>query len=61
MPAVSKAQFRFMKAIENGSIHKPGLSSEKAHEYTSENKSLKGLPEKAGKFSKIKKLIKKEK
>jgi hypothetical protein len=53
MPAKSKSQFRFMKAVENGSIKVPGLSKEKAHEYTSENKSLKGLPEKKGKFKRL--------
>ena len=42
-----------MKAVENGSIKVPGLSKEKAHEYTSENKSLKGLPEKKGKFKRL--------
>lgn len=56
MPAVSKRQFRFMKAIEEGYIKKPGLSSEKAKEYTSENKSLKSLPEKVSKFKKVKKM-----
>ncbi len=34
MPAKSKQQFKFMKAVENGYIKKPGLSSEKAHEFT---------------------------
>lgn len=48
MPAVSKKQFRFMKAIENGTITKPGLSAQKAAEYTSENHSLKNLPERVG-------------
>src|ERR1700740_303646 len=46
MPATSKAQFRFMKAVESGSVKKKGLSKEKAKEFTSENKSLKNLPEK---------------
>ena len=32
MPAKSKSQFRFMKAIASGSIKKPGLSKEKAVE-----------------------------
>lgn len=34
MPAKSKAQFRFMKAVENGSIHPDGLSPDKAREFT---------------------------
>ena len=53
MPAKSQAQFRFMKAVEGGYIKKPGLSKEKAAEYTSENKNVKDLPEK---FKKLKKM-----
>lgn len=34
MPAKSKAQFRFMKAVEGGYIHPKGLSEEKAKEFT---------------------------
>jgi hypothetical protein len=34
MPSVSKAQFRYMKAVEEGKIKKPGLSPEKAKEFT---------------------------
>jgi len=34
MPAKSKAQYRFMKAVEGGYIHPQGLSPEKAKEYT---------------------------
>lgn len=55
MPARSQQQYRFMKAIENGSIKKPGLSPQKAKEYTSHNvgsMSFKNLP-------KLKKLMKK--
>jgi hypothetical protein len=37
MPAKSQAQYRFMKALENGDIKKPGLSKQKAKEYTSSN------------------------
>lgn len=48
MPATSKAQFRFMKAVESGKVKAPGLSKAKAAEYAS-NKSLKDLPEKVGK------------
>lgn len=48
-----------MKAVEGGDIKAPGLSEEKAKEYTSENKSLKDLPEKVhkDKFSKLKKYM----
>jgi len=34
MPVKSKAQFRFMKAIESGHIKKEGLDPEKAKEFT---------------------------
>lgn len=37
MPAVSKAQFRFMQATKHGSIKKKGLSPEKAAEYVRES------------------------
>lgn len=50
MPAKSKAQYRFMKAVEGGYIHPKGLSSEKAAEYTKENKGKR-------KFSKLKEMI----
>ena len=43
MPAKSKAQFRFMKAVESGSVKAPGLSKEKAAEFT-KGQSPKGLP-----------------
>ena len=33
MPAVSKAQARFMGAVAGGAIHKKGLSKGKAKEY----------------------------
>lgn len=45
MPAKSRAQFRFMKAVESGSVKAPGLSRQEAKEYTS-GQSPKGLPEK---------------
>ena len=45
MPAVSKRQFRFMKAVESGSVSKPGLSPAKAKEYTQGTK-YKSLPKK---------------
>jgi hypothetical protein len=44
-PAKSKAQFRFMKGVESGSIKAPGLSKAKAAEFTS-GQSPKGLPKK---------------
>lgn len=34
MPAKSKAQYRFMKAVEGGYIHPEGLSPDKAKEFT---------------------------
>lgn len=34
MPAVSKKQYKFMKAVEGGYIHPKGLSKEKAQEFT---------------------------
>jgi hypothetical protein len=52
MPAVSKKQFKFMKAVESGSLKVPGLSKEEAKEYTKSNvgkKRFKKLKEKIGK------------
>ncbi len=50
MPATSKAQFKLMKGICEGSIPKEkwpeGMTQEKACEYV-EGQSPKGLPEKA--------------
>lgn len=37
MSAVSKQQFKFMKAAEKGAIKVPGLSKEEAKEYTKSN------------------------
>lgn len=34
MPSRSKQQYKFMRAVEEGAIKKPGLSPEKAHEFT---------------------------
>ena len=34
MPSNSKAQFRFMKSIEEGTAKAPGLSPDKAKEFT---------------------------
>lgn len=56
MPAVSKQQYRFMKAVENGSVKKAGLSPERAKEYTSHNTgnmSFNSLP-------KLKKIMRKK-
>ena len=51
MPAKSKAQFKFMKAVESGAIKKKGLSKKEAREFTSgqKGKSYKSLPSKAKK------------
>jgi len=64
MPAVSKKQFRFMKAVASGKArNKPeGLSPEEAEEYTKKNKgsrSPKNLPEQASKKRRFKVLSKK--
>jgi len=48
MPAVSKAQLRFMYAVQNHSIKKKGLSPEKAKEFT-QGVNYKSLPEKVKK------------
>ena len=53
MPAVSKAQFRFLKGVESGSIKAPGLSKKEAAEFTRGQKP-KGLPEKKRKKRKAK-------
>lgn len=55
MPAVSKQQYKFMKAVEGGYIHPEGLSKEKAKEFT-EGVKLSELP----KFSKIKASMRKK-
>lgn len=44
MPAVSKAQARFMGAVCGGAIKKPGLSKSKACEYVRGQK-VSDLPE----------------
>lgn len=44
MPAKSKKQYRFMKAVEEGAVKKKGLSKKEAKEYT-EGQSPKKLPE----------------
>ena len=53
MPASSKAQFRFMKAVEGGYIKKKGLSKEKAKEYTAGNVGSKGPSHLAKKIVKM--------
>jgi hypothetical protein len=58
MPAKSKQQYKFMKAIEGGYIKQPGLSKEKAKEYTAENIGSKS-PSHLPKFAKLKKRLKK--
>lgn len=54
MPAESKAQFRFMKAVESGKVKKPGLSPDKAKEFTSgfDKKRFSKLKEYVGKKGK---------
>lgn len=54
MPATSKQQFKFMKAVEGGYIKAPGLSKSEAKEYT-EGQSPKNLPERH--FKKLKKYL----
>lgn len=51
MPAKSKAQFNFMKAVEEGDIKKKGLSKEDAKEFT-KGQSPKNLPAKKKKDDK---------
>jgi hypothetical protein len=54
MPAKSKQQFKFMKGVEAGSIKAPGLTPEKAKEYTEKNVGKK-------RFSKLIDKVKKSK
>lgn len=53
MPAKSKAQFKFMKAVKSGYIKVPGLSKKEAKEFTEENKGKK-------RFSKLKEYVRKK-
>jgi hypothetical protein len=49
MPAKSKKQFKYMKAVEHGSIKDSSLTKEQAKEYTESNKGKKAykkLPDK---------------
>lgn len=48
MPAVSKAQLRFMAAVASGRIKRKGLSKEKAAEFVHKTKNAKELPERVG-------------
>ncbi len=59
MPAKSKRQARFMRAVASGSVKKAGLSKKEALEFVSGH-STKGLPEKKGSKSvpKVKKVAK---
>lgn len=50
MAAVSKQQFKFLKAVESGSIKAPGLSKKEAAEMTKGNVGKK-------RFSKLKERI----
>jgi hypothetical protein len=52
MPSRSKQQYRFMKAIESGSIKKPGLSKEEAKDFTE------GMTKQ--RFKKLKKYVEKK-
>jgi hypothetical protein len=51
MPAVSRAQYRFMEAVAHGGISKPGLPARKAREYVA-GQSYKSLPARSRKKSK---------
>jgi len=53
MPAKSRQQYKFMKAVENGYIHPKGLSQQEAAEYTKGNVGKK-------RFSKLRKKLGKE-
>ncbi len=50
MAAKSQQQFKFMKAVESGSLKVPGLSKEEAKEYTKSNVGKK-------RFGKLKKKL----
>lgn len=54
MPAKSKAQYRFMKAVASGKAKAPGLSKEEAEEYTKGNVGKK-------RFKKLKEYVSKKK
>lgn len=56
MPASSKKQFRFMKALSSGNTQKPGITKEQASEYVSANNgntAYDKLPETKPKFLKL--------
>jgi hypothetical protein len=50
MPAKSKQQFKFMKAVESGSVKAPGLSKEEAADYTKGNVGKKSFKKLRGKI-----------
>lgn len=52
MPAKSKAQFKFMEAVKNGGVKKPGLSPQKAAEFV-DNVSYRSLPNQMKKVKKM--------
>ena len=56
MPAKSKQQLKFFKAVEKGSIKKKGLSKKQAAEYT-QGQTAKGLPNKVKKKTPAKKKV----
>lgn len=60
MPAVSKAQFRFMESVASGDIKRKGLSKKQAKEYIA-GQSPKKLPTRSKKASKKSSLKKKKK
>lgn len=43
MPAKSKQQFKFLRAVAEGYVKKKGLSPKKASEYTKENQGPKAF------------------
>lgn len=58
MSSQSKKQLRFMAAVANGSLKKPGLDPKKAQEFVDTTKSYRDLPEQKRKFNKLSKYIK---
>lgn len=60
-PARSKAQFRYMQGICNGSIEPPeGMTKAQACEYVAGQKDYKDLPDKASHLNPVQKLVKKK-
>jgi hypothetical protein len=56
MPAISKKQYRLMRAAAQGDVKLPGLSKEKAAEFVKGQSPI-GLPEQAAKKG-LKRLVK---